>query len=68
MNIAILEQRLAARRRRNVALNRCRVWFPSDQVDFADLHNPEFSADLEFDSPHAYDTIVSRWLDRARLH
>jgi hypothetical protein len=68
MNIAILEERRRARRRRNDILTHCRVWFPAEPVDFGDLHNPEISTDLRESDPYAYDAIVCRGLDRLQLH
>lgn len=68
MHIAIVEERRRAMRRRNAILTRCRVWFPAQEIDFADLHNPEFSTDLRDSDPHAYDTIVCRGLSSVRLH
>ena len=68
MHIAIVEERRRARRWRNAILTRCRVWFPAEEIDFADLHDPEVSTDLRDRDPHAYDTIVCRGLDSARLH
>jgi len=67
MDTEIREERRHARNRRNAILNRCRVWFPADEVDFADLHNPEYSTDLRHSDPYAYDTIVCR-LVSSRLH
>lgn len=68
MNITIVEERRRARRRRNAILARCRVWFPAEEIDIADLHNPELSTDLRDTDPRAYDTIVCRGLHSMQLH
>ena len=68
MNTALVERRRLARSRRNAILSRCRVWFPADEIDLPNLHNPEVSTDLRDNDPRTYDTIVRRGIDDYRLH
>ncbi len=68
MNLAIIDDRRRARRWRNYVLENCRVVFPGQEIDFPDLHDPEFATDILKNDPHKLDTIVCRSINGDRLH
>lgn len=68
MNLAIIDERRRARKWRNNVIWNCRFWFPAENVDFPDFHDPEFASDLLCNDPHKLETIVRRGIDNDRLH